>query len=567
MQDFSALIGQVDKEWESFLTRLGKDVTIEEDRRNVLLQSLTQQLRIPGILAGAERVVVILSLVDYQKIRKSTKLTDGFAPTTKVIFIRSQTALGYKTAAHELVHTLPKHLFSTKLMKAKCERDYHWTRDAIAHGFQIVSGGKEQRQPKLAVVPLMGSFSPSTPNWISRCTYWHLLEDGLPNRKDPEVLLVSGRIGRNETKSIGELSPSYQLDSIPDLDPGEDGEWAIVLLGEGSELLGRYPFEPEWEVETQDSESNDSPLVRDVLSFGYQVPALKGAAQIDLVGPGGRLDTLEYSATAPTLSIAEPITGAGPVAVGGKVHVAWDGKDIDGDRLLYSTFYSSDRGETWQFLTFEQTTSEADIPVDQEAQLHMVKVIATNGAQSTEGVVEFSISKFLAGAPTPTPAPTPTITPTPQPTPTPMPTATAVPTPTPTPTLVPTAIPTPTSSPTSTHIPTPTPIPTPIPAPSPEPTQSVNPNLTPVTEPTAVTAPTATATSATLPVTTSATVHTVAPSPTPAATPAPANTPPPPGPGGGCSPSAAHVGGLEVSLAPLLLLLGWMAARKRKGTD
>ncbi|MBQ10557.1 MAG: hypothetical protein CMJ45_03295, partial [Planctomyces sp.] len=67
MQDFSALIGQVDKEWESFLTRLGKDVTIEEDRRNVLLQSLTQQLRIPGILAGAERVVVILSLVDYQK--------------------------------------------------------------------------------------------------------------------------------------------------------------------------------------------------------------------------------------------------------------------------------------------------------------------------------------------------------------------------------------------------------------------------------------------------------------------------------------------------------------------
>ena len=510
--------------------------TMAAKRQEMLLADVNDQLQTQGILVGAERVVVVLTGEDFSMLLAPAN-SSAFAETTKIIFAK----LGEKDMgiAHELAHTLPAYLWSSDGMEAECGQAYHWSKANIAHGFRIVKGGALQREPKLAEIPIMGD-GEVYQMWITQCSYWHLI-DALRNRKDPALILVRGRLARNGPTVIGELFPAYQSQSVADTVPAGGADWAMVLRDASGAEMARYPFQPEWELPSPPS--TGAPVERDVITFGYQIPDLPQTARIDLVGPSGLLDSLEYSANPPAVSITEPLTGPEAVAVAGKVHVEWDGADPDGDSLLYSTLYSTDRGESWQFGTFEQTAPEVDLPVDLDAPFHMVKVIATDGARSTEATVEFSILTFLTEPPTPmptpAPTPTPTVTPTPPPTltPTPVPTATSVPTPAPTP------------------VPPPAPTRVPTPAPTPPAVRTEIPKGTPA--PKLVAAPTAS------PVPALAPARTATPFSTPAAGPTPTTTPV----GTGTGACSAPVGGgakADLSLLALLTGLAGMVVARRK---
>ena len=204
---------------------------------------------------------------------------------------------------------------------------------------------------------------------------------------------MRGILAQNEGTFGGALFPVYQLQGIPDLEADVQGPWAVVLRDSQGNQLGRYPFEPEWAMDVHvDVQFTGATPQRELISFGYHVPDLPGVARIDLEGPNGLLDSLTYSANPPSVTITTPGPGAQVTAVDGRIDFAWTGTDPDGGELLYTTFYSANGGETWQFGAFEQTEPVYEMSVNSEASRHMVKVIATDGVRSTEAVVEFTLA-------------------------------------------------------------------------------------------------------------------------------------------------------------------------------
>ena len=173
----------------------------------------------------------------------------------------------------------------------------------------------------------MGSYSGAL-QWIDQCTYWNLVTV-LQNQPDPAVIIVRGRLARNGATVAGELLPAYEMDSVADLQPGGAGDWAIVARDAAGTEVARYAFEPEWS-------APDLARERNVIPFAYRIPATAGIARLDLVGPGGALNTLSWSAHAPTVTIGAPGSNSVSKPAAGKVHVTWTGKDGDGDHLLYT---------------------------------------------------------------------------------------------------------------------------------------------------------------------------------------------------------------------------------------
>ena len=400
VQDLGDDIEKAEKDWTPWLSNIWNRSKISTRLREITLAKLNDYLKTGGLLAGADRVVAVLDQADYAKIAKSGS-SEGFAPTTKVMFIHS--GVDYLTVAHELVHTLPQHLWSQDQMEDECDLGYHWTKGRQANGFQLNQMSVPHLEEKNFTRPLMGSGISSTETWITQCTYWHLIE-GLRNRVDPPLLLVRGRVARDGENVIGELFPAYQQDGVPDPVETMESEWAIVLKDERGSELGRYPFSPEWEFEIEDEGLTE----RDLVTFAHWVVAPEDLVTIDLDGPNGVLDSFTYSANPPVVGNITAGPSSEPQEDGVRVDtVSWSGSDADGDPLLYSVFYSTDDGETWTLQSLEQAGASLDVEIDLEAERHAIKIIATAGTQSGEGVINLAIGPPSTTGPSgSTPAPT-----------------------------------------------------------------------------------------------------------------------------------------------------------------
>jgi hypothetical protein len=373
--------------WESFIaklhgvtpgTRAHRDL-VERLRSAIASAELIRRLAPSGQLRNLGRIVGVVKDSDLKEVMLLPQAA-ALALSQKVVFVRSRS--DFTDVAHEFVHTLP-FLWSDKEIERDCKTEnYHNREMPIAHGILIT---ERSRQRQDARVPLMGPIGGT--NWITQCTYWHLIEQ-LRSPPDPRVILVQGRLGRTEDRVMGELLPAYQFESVTDLAAGQGGDWAIVLRNSFGLVVGRFPFTPVWRIPI---DPLVEPLELSVLAFAYRVPDLPGVARIDLVGPGGvLLDSKRYSRTAPSVVITIPGVGAAVQTVDGKVRVEWRGMDADGDTLLYTVVYSPNGGETWLDVVFEQTETAIDVPVDERGSQHLVKVIVTDGTRSREAIVRFS---------------------------------------------------------------------------------------------------------------------------------------------------------------------------------
>jgi hypothetical protein len=336
-----------------------------------------------AIRVAADRMVLVMSREDFD-ILLGQEGSSGFtvAGSRKVIYVVAD--VDHFSVAHEFAHTtgtaqtFHPFLWSDEDMESECKiRSYHNRALPWADGVNIRTGEIMEDR-----VPVMGPAVDG--KWITQCTYLHLL-DRLQRRIDPEVLLVRGILSRG-TQALGSLLPAYELQGDADLEAESSGDYAIVLRNASGAELGRYPFIPEWTLPTH------PPTERDLISFLYRVPRLPGVAQIDLLGPGDVLDSLRFSANAPSVAITTPNQDTAVQPADGMVTVTWTGTDVDGDALAYTVLYSSDGGETWQLRAFEQSDSEAAVVIDPNVTNHKVKIIANDGAQSAEAVWEFTLA-------------------------------------------------------------------------------------------------------------------------------------------------------------------------------
>ncbi len=352
---------------------------------DALLASLANSASLGGTLGKQGRTVIVFDGGDYALVSalRSDVTFAGLAISQKVVLVGGR--YSYWVAAHELVHTMP-YQFADERMQQYCDFSYHNlpVDVGLAHGTEVTRAGAEVRYSARARNSFMG---PYLDLWIDQCTYWQLI-NVLQDPPDPHVVVVRGVLARNGSQVAGQLLPAYQTDGAVDLTAGDGGDWAIVARSATGAVLGRYPFQPAWSIPDLGRE-------RDLLSFLYRIPARGGVARVDLEGPDGQLDELDWSAHAPRVTITTPGDDTVAEPVDGTVHVTWTGSDADGDPLLYTVLTSDDGGKVFVAQSVEQTGTSFDVAVPPGGS-QVIEVVATDGTRSTSSTVAVSTESTAA---------------------------------------------------------------------------------------------------------------------------------------------------------------------------
>lgn len=312
-----------------------------------------------------ERVVIWIREIDMDHLGWDG--AQAFAPSTKSVFVRQSS--DHWDVAHEIVHTMPRHLWSKVQMIAACGPDYH-NNPGFSHGVRITESGRPAGTRYDDGAGLMGAATSAAIYWMEQCTYWHLLT-ALKQKADPPLFGIRGVVAVSEGGTHAAiLDRGYSFDGSPDLDQNAtEGAYALLLKGAANTTLARYAFD----VPLEDEEGR--PLT--VAAFGASFPRDERATRVDLVGPDGSvLDARAISPSAPTVTLA-PFAGTS---------ATWTASDADGDALSYSVFVSPDGGESWYDVVHETNATSAPIPAGLLAGASdpRVRVVATDGMRSAE---------------------------------------------------------------------------------------------------------------------------------------------------------------------------------------
>ncbi len=347
-----------------------------KDFHKDLLRQIIQDDLVSGRKLAQEGVIIL--------VLRSKDFTDfipdedpggpsGISLADKLIVIRFNAKSD--TVAHEFIHTR-EYPWHDNDMESECGVNYHNISETTANGHRIIYGITEDRLRITNMASIMGN---GNPWWINQCSYMHLLIN-LQKPPDPRVILVRGLLAQKDGRVAGALLPAYQLDGIIDLPGAQDSKWAIVLRDQDGKTLARHPFEPVWRIPHTISD-------RHLISFSYRIEDHADAARIDLVGPSGLLSSRQFSKAPPEIRILSPEPHT--ITSVGKIKIEWSGLSTNGNGLLYSVLYSSDGGNIWIDEVFEQPVTSADVNIDAAGKKHLIKIIATDGARSTETIVQY----------------------------------------------------------------------------------------------------------------------------------------------------------------------------------
>jgi hypothetical protein len=386
---------------------------------------VTQRLEAEAKLSGADRVVGVLRQIalfgsDYEKLAGGRSV--GKTASTKVVFVLAGpdpahphgivdnpesppetgplkfepvtlrpgnsnrgaiTSSVVDTVAHELVHTLPKMLWSGDLdrnsnMTNDCGIDYHGIATFDAFGERIDKGSVPfSRRDEDGTYPIMGADT-SRETWITQCTYAHLIES-MRTRPDPPLLAISAVLSDLSNMPRAVFMPFYLLDGIANVSGGTTKEWLLSVRDKSGRQIAAYPFEPNWYSEKH--------IARHAVLVDLQIPVMKGAAKIAITF-GGKTMTEESLSPSPP-SIAVQVPKANAIADTKAVHVSWQASTTNGALPLTTVLYSPNGGKSFSAQLFESPAKQFDVALDPKTKDHLIKLVVTDGTRSSEQTVAF----------------------------------------------------------------------------------------------------------------------------------------------------------------------------------
>lgn len=351
------------------------------EREDRVRAEITRQLDALASLAGYQRFVLVLPKDDMIAIVGLH--TVGYAFSKKIILVRSGEP--YFTVAHELAHTLP-YVWSSGEMNRDCKEpgDYHNQGVLWANGIRIDTAGVPG--PRRFVDhdwTIMGGGDDNPDHtWIAQCTYWNLAKT-LRKKPDPPALLVRGFASRSGGSASAVLWASYDVDGVLDVEARpatNDEHWAVVYLGADGRQLASYPFEPQW----KDENGHEPALV----PFALHVPRMMGVRTVELRGPDSLVLRQAVSTRAPIIRVLPP-SQATRANGNTSVTLTWTATVQPGFKQLSTVLYSNDGGGSYHPRVFEASATTATVKIDAAAHQHRVKVIVTDGSQSTEQTLDF----------------------------------------------------------------------------------------------------------------------------------------------------------------------------------
>lgn len=192
---------------------------------------------------------------------------------------------------------------------------------------------------------------------------------------ESEQVLISGLAQRDG--SAGSLKPLYRMPADGRASASVDGGSHCLRFSRSGGALGDYCFQ----LTFRDVESVDL-LDRQYFTVIAPIPA--GATRVALMAGSTELASLSGSATAPTLAITSPQTGA-TWNGGTPATVAWSAASADQSQMLFTVLYSSDAGKSWIPIALDIPDSQFsfDPATIAGGSNVMFRVHATNGMNST----------------------------------------------------------------------------------------------------------------------------------------------------------------------------------------
>jgi len=226
---------------------------------------------------------------------------------------------------------------------------------------------------------------------VDRDGYLRLINSNkFKNPRDPEGLLVSGKINKNGTAAFDPFI--YLPNTTLDIEPGGEGDYYLVLLDEKGGVLSKSGFEVSFYM----PDPYGGPV--DETGFVYRIEWKEGTKKIELQDKNGTvLASREVSANKPEIKVLYP-NGGEVFAKGGKIKIKWEASDKDGDILSYSLAISTNGGETWLPIDIDITGNEYELDTValEEGQNYLIRVRGTDGVNTAEDVSDKTFSVKLA---------------------------------------------------------------------------------------------------------------------------------------------------------------------------
>jgi hypothetical protein len=183
-----------------------------------------------------------------------------------------------------------------------------------------------------------------------------------------------GLIGKDGKVTV---EPWYSFtDTSVVKDPG--GKYSIQAVDDAGKVLATESFDLQFVT------TSNPPRVIDRAPFEIAVPFPEKTAAFNIMKGTDLLKAVKVSPNAPEVTILAPKEGE---KLDGKYTIKWDGKDKDGDKLLYTVEYS-DNGNDWVALANEISATSweddfATIPGGDKP-TGRIKITATDGINATE---------------------------------------------------------------------------------------------------------------------------------------------------------------------------------------
>jgi hypothetical protein len=369
-------------------------------RDEALLAALGDRMSVAAMLENAGRIVVLVSIETFNTIfdlhnpgemgsgayTSTTKFSLPAYTTSDGAAIRAQT-VGFKMIltprgssnsahfAHELTHTLPDG-WAEHEMESECKHPhYHDNHKRWANGVRLYDDGQPVRKLYSNTMAVMSS--PWPPDaWMTQCTYWHLTKELSGSVPDPTMLTIRGFLHQGTAGLAGAFGRFYQVDGTPSVHQMRPGAVRVILRDAAGAALKTYRFAPDWKL-------SESPVYqRSFTSFAYSVPWDPRVVRADLVGPKGQLDSVRFTAAAPTVAFSTIQT-----SVRNGERYATLGWTAHGERALRSSvLYSPDAGKTWLLREFELPGTSATVHLGHGRANDTLKLIVTDGTRSGQAV-------------------------------------------------------------------------------------------------------------------------------------------------------------------------------------
>ncbi|MDH5788460.1 MAG: hypothetical protein OEZ40_09245 [Candidatus Bathyarchaeota archaeon] len=216
-----------------------------------------------------------------------------------------------------------------------------------------------------------------------------------PHETNQEIIVLSGVVFKNDTV---QSEPWYRLaKGTPDLLPGTEGNYSIVLLDDSRQIIARMGFNASF-TGLLDINGTLVDHEEDYITFDFNIPYIPDTFYIE-VRDSAELVLLNRTITEnpPIVNIVFP-NGGEVLTAGVNCTITWDASDPDGDSLAYFVAYSKDGGKSWVPLALDITENNyvwdtSNLPSGDN---YLVKIIATDGVNTGEDV---SDSTFCIASP------------------------------------------------------------------------------------------------------------------------------------------------------------------------